>query len=574
METDDIDLHLNSAHHRDEAKMPRDKRLIRLSLALIIATGAAVRICHIGTEPFWIDEMYSVWFSQRSLRELWTLVPHIETHSPLFYTALKCWTLTWGSYSAWSVRSLSCIASVLCIPVAYRIVAGLSTAAGRQAAGLAAAGALALDPVQIVYAQDARPYALLTLAVGIALLGLGWLYENILARAQIAVASPAGPTPHRSAPRGTALLVLVCGLSVALWLHNTAVLLVGVTITLLSIGVLSASKSRAEDLTWLALTGAAALVVWSPNAFWVTETMANPYRGSWLQPPTLRNIAVALDTLVGSGGIAGVRPIARAAVSALLIAITLRGLLKAFRASRPIASAAALVLCVPLLCSVLVSWTVTPIFLPRTMIWIAFAQAAAIGWFVALGRPNLMWARAGLSATVAGVAILMFFLHHDNGDHWPAVVKGLRADHSDTSLVVFVPNFLEIPIRWYGDNPGAGNDFLPMPAAFPALGWRRLYPSGLLAEPSILRTDVPVLAARAAGKQSVWLVSRFYQLFDPESLLYKYLLCSRGEPLPLATSGSLGVWRYGPILDEQDGPSSCLASIVNADTSPQARQIE
>ena len=149
----------------------RGRAATYLWLGLIVVVAAAVRGFHLGARPFWIDEMYSVWFSQRTWSELWTLVPAIETHSPLSYTLLKAWAWL-GDYREWWLRTLSVVASVLCIPVIYAVVTGMSVGAEKQWCGLAAAGALALNHVQLMYAQETRPYALLSLAVGVTLFGL------------------------------------------------------------------------------------------------------------------------------------------------------------------------------------------------------------------------------------------------------------------------------------------------------------------------------------------------------------------------------------------------------------------
>ena len=529
-------------------------------LALIVVAGGALRGFHLGTQPFWIDEMYSVWFSQRTWSELWTLVPSIETHPPLYYTLLKAWVWLLGDYREWWLRALSVLASVLCIPVAYGVVTRMSVGAHRQRCGLAASAALALNPVQIAYAQDARPYALLSLSVGLTLFGLASFYATVTApvdagRARLAGASGADGAETRL----TATLVIAGALSAALWLHNTTPILFGPPVALMAIGIVCVSRRRWHDFAWLALAGFLALLVWSPNVMWLARNVTTLRHGFWLPPPTADDITTSLKKLFGYDNAVIEPRFLRVAVNATIATVTALGIWKALKAAPHAAYAAIVLLCVPIAISVLVSWTVLPIFMTRTLIWVAFGQAAAWGWFIALGRPESLFARAGVLVAVAAIAIVAFpalIRSQHTVERWPEAVRALRAD--DAALVVFVPNFLEFAMRWYGASPSANQEFLPMPAPFPAMG-RDAYPSGMRAEPGIDPTDVALLARHAAGKQRVWIVSRRYDVFDSRGLLYGYLQCSRGAPQTLKGLGALRVWRFGPATRDDDGAGNgCL----------------
>ncbi|MDH5477593.1 MAG: hypothetical protein OEY50_04625, partial [Nitrospinota bacterium] len=72
-----------------------DNRHLWILGAMTLA-GAALRFFLIDKESLWMDEAYSVWFSQRPLGELWSQVPAYETHPPFYYTILKGWTFLFG----------------------------------------------------------------------------------------------------------------------------------------------------------------------------------------------------------------------------------------------------------------------------------------------------------------------------------------------------------------------------------------------------------------------------------------------------------------------------------------------
>ena len=541
----------------------RGRAATYLWLSLIVVVAAAVRGFHLGARPFWIDEMYSVWFSQRTWTELWTLVPAIETHSPLYYTLLKAWAWL-GDYREWWLRTLSVVASVLCIPVIYAVVTRMSVGAEKQWCGLAAAAALALDRVQILYAQETRPYALLSLALGFTLLGLASFYAIVTAAADPGrkqVAKPA--TLDGTDARLTATLVITCAFSTASWLHSTALVLVGLPVTLLAIGILRLSQRPAHDFVWLALAGLAVLVLWSPNIRWIAGDVSALRQGFWLHPPGVRDVATSLLELFGYVNRQLLPWFFALVLNVAMAGFTALGLLKAIRVAPHAAFATIVILCVPIAICVLVSWTVVPIFLTRTLVWVAFGQAAAWGWFIVLGRREFLFARAGMVASVAALTIVAMFHHWPTGDPWPDAVRSLRADAARTSLIVFVPNFLEFPIRWYGGNPTVDQEFLPMPAPFPALS-RSAYPSGLRGEPAIEATDVALLARHVAGKEQVWIVSRDYRLFDRNGFLYMYLQCSRGPPQTLVTLGELRLWRFGLATVDDREDQSCLRQIYEA----------
>ena len=532
------------------------RHAIAVCLGLIVIVGAALRLFHLGARPFWVDEMYSVWFSQRTWSELWTLVPAIDTHPPLYYSLLKAWASFPGHYSEWWVRALSAAASILCIPVTYAVVTRVSVGTEKHRCGIAAAAAMALNQVQIIYAQDARPYAMLSLTVGLTLLGLAMFY----ARARAPVVVPADPArlpgADHASSRAAAALLTGCALAAAFWFHNTAVVLLGLPVMLIALGILRISQERGRDFRGLALAALLALALWSPNIRWIVQDTSAVDRHFWVQPPKWSAVVGVVQGLFGCADPGLARESVRLLIDVALGAFTVLGVFKALKVVPHAAIATILILVLPIALSTLISLTIVPILLIRPLIWVAFAQAAALGWFIALGRREFLLARAVMVAVISTIALAALFRHQDTPDPWPAAASYLRADADRSSLVVFVPNFLEFPIRWYGEGPTVGQEFLPMPAPFPALH-RRVYPSGLRAVPGIEPSDVAVLAHHAARMQQVWIVSRHYELYDAKALLYRYLQCTRGAPRILASAGDLRLWRFGPATRDERAEQDC-----------------
>lgn len=90
---------------------------------------------------------------------MWHRVGATESTPPLYYAATWLWTHALGSWSAAAARTVSALAIVAAVPVAYLALRGL---VGARAA-LATAALLAVSPLLGWYALDARAYGLLVL---------------------------------------------------------------------------------------------------------------------------------------------------------------------------------------------------------------------------------------------------------------------------------------------------------------------------------------------------------------------------------------------------------------------------
>ena len=127
-------------------------------------------------------------------------IPQTESTPPLYYCVAWVWVRIFG-YTEAPLRSLSALAGVVTVPVAYSAASKLISAR----AGLAAAAFTACNPLLIWYSQEARSYALLVLLSSVSLLGFAY------ARAE--------PTP-----RVLTNWVIACALALAT--HYYAVLIV------------------------------------------------------------------------------------------------------------------------------------------------------------------------------------------------------------------------------------------------------------------------------------------------------------------------------------------------------------
>lgn len=115
----------------------------------ILLLAAGLCLYQLGTESFWIDELYSVYDAQKVPGE-------ISKVRPLYFILLRLWMVL-GTSEAW-LRGLSVLFGLGSIFLTYRL--------GRRVAGMAigqlAALMLALSPLFINHAQEVRLYTLST----------------------------------------------------------------------------------------------------------------------------------------------------------------------------------------------------------------------------------------------------------------------------------------------------------------------------------------------------------------------------------------------------------------------------
>ncbi|MCI0357237.1 MAG: glycosyltransferase family 39 protein [Planctomycetaceae bacterium] len=133
---------------------PAAARLPLVVLAVLVLLGAAMRVWQ-ARESLWLDELHTAWCAMRPLPEV---VPRatIGNQSPLFFWLEWLLVQVLGA-SELALRLPSLVAGSL-LPAALYWLTGRWT---RQPwLGVLAAWLVVVDPVQIFYATEARPYAL------------------------------------------------------------------------------------------------------------------------------------------------------------------------------------------------------------------------------------------------------------------------------------------------------------------------------------------------------------------------------------------------------------------------------
>lgn len=135
-----------------------DRRFV-VAWAVTLAAAFAVYFSGISHEAIWYDESISAAIAGRSAAEILRLMPN-ENHPPLYYLLLHFATGIFG-HSEWALRLPSALGAVGLVALG----AGPVRRALGQRTAFAYAGVVLFMPGILIYAHEARMYALGTFAV-------------------------------------------------------------------------------------------------------------------------------------------------------------------------------------------------------------------------------------------------------------------------------------------------------------------------------------------------------------------------------------------------------------------------
>jgi uncharacterized membrane protein len=515
-------------------------------LAGVTLLALWMRVLTIDVDSLWIDETASWSFSQLPLAELWGRVPDYEPHPPLYYTVLKFWGSLFGHEES-ALRSFSVVTGTLTTVFVFLI--GRTLLTGRDGFWLAliAATVIALHPVQIHYAQETRAYGPMTLGVAMLLLALVWwlVHPEALSSSltrQFRTASVSG---------WLAMAFFVFGSAWAIWMHHTAILLVGSVIGVGALLVLSAADRRGWRLINLLSFAGMILLLWLPGFLLLIHSFRQVDSYYWVTRPSLREIVDRVDYLIGSLNITHTA-LQQLVVISVVALIALAGAAALVRRMRWRAAAlfcAAAVL--PILASVAASLLVTPILVPRTLVFVQIGLALLVGaavlWLPTAGRVASLVAVALLMTAVAPIARLP-------REPWREVVQLLEEEARPQDIVITWPVYSQIPLNYYqaGTRVSAQRVRVwPGNGSFPTM-------AEVFDSDEQLSDDEVLARVRAAEVEgAVWVVTRGSEQMPVIAGTRAYFDAMRGPPrvrLDFAVAGRqdppFRVLEYPAIVDQ------------------------
>jgi len=156
----------------------RKELRIWLGLALVVATGAWLRLRGLTTVSLWFDEWITV--DQSTRASLWESITASGTHPPLLRLLVRASIALFGAPSTpggldFAARLPSALLGVASLP--FLFLFARRWARGSAAVGLTAAALYAVSPYGIYYGQEARYYSGMVLFAAWALHALPRLLE-------------------------------------------------------------------------------------------------------------------------------------------------------------------------------------------------------------------------------------------------------------------------------------------------------------------------------------------------------------------------------------------------------------
>ncbi|HTQ68943.1 MAG TPA: glycosyltransferase family 39 protein, partial [Solirubrobacteraceae bacterium] len=135
-------------------------------LAALTLLAAVLRLSTLDQQSFWYDEAFTVVRDLHpSLGSTLHSVVHTENNPPLWYLIAWADSRVLGT-GVIALRLPSALCGIALVPVAWGLGSEL---AGRRTATLLAA-IVAVNPLYVWYAQEARPYGLYVFTAGLAIL--------------------------------------------------------------------------------------------------------------------------------------------------------------------------------------------------------------------------------------------------------------------------------------------------------------------------------------------------------------------------------------------------------------------
>lgn len=519
---------------------PTGKSTISLTIwvGAILLAALTFRLAGLTTASIWLDEAYSLWFAAQDWGYLWGEVPAFETHPPFYYSLLKLWIGAFGD-SAFSVRLLSTLLNLATLPFVAGAAFLLGGADRGRTAAVLATVLFAFSDKQILASQDARPYALMSLALAM------MLYSAIAIMRQ---PERSGLSLLRMLRRDPAMfatyICLAFGFALMCWSHNIGPLFC----LIFGTGLLLwwALEQRSLNVFCNVLFSAVLSVLfYAPNLpiiLMQLSTLGN--NGFWLFAPSIRDaIKVALLLPMGVSLAAG----------AFFLICAAMGLVYLWRAASAAGHSRMMVLILPLMAvtpgavAFIMSRISQPIFLDRTL------QSSQIPIILMMAFAPFLIAKLRLPVVVlllCGAVASSLTPHDKPKENWRSVIANVQHHaQGGTAKVVAFPASAKLPLQYYIDKMNAPVDLYPLTGEYPVRGPEYTYPAGGGGVPELRAEDMPGMQKWLGDSDTVWFVSRLGELFDPAGLLQTFVEAE--YPCELLTTG------HASLRSQQNEAGTC-----------------
>jgi uncharacterized membrane protein len=471
---------------------------LAMTLGALILLATIIRVWNLDAHSLWFDELLSISISRLPLSSVVTSPASIDP--PLYYVLLHFW-LNISRDDAF-IRLLSALPGIATVPALYLLARDLFD----TRVGLVAAAILALSPLQIFYAQEARMYSLLVL---FSILST-WTYL----RAQ-------------KTNRARDWVLWIIATLAALYTHNFA----GLLLLALDLDALARWQRDRASLSRVVVAnvviGVAFLpwfIVLLPKFSWLAPAL-------WLQPPTILHPLLTLYAFTFGYTL----PLPLSALALFLLLAALAFLCIALWRQGVNASLRLLVLTLllPILITLLVSqWR--SVYLDRLLLESSPALSILLAWgIVASNRRAVLRVCAMLAAPLILIALFNYFTVADYAKPpLRDIVAHVAAQRTMNELVIHTSDSSFLAARHYDPR---GNHLL---LHHPADQW--LTPALMNDLRVPYATDAAMMIA---NENQFWLVVALDHIAE-EQLAEKSIFDALASLQAQSFIGGIGVYHY------------------------------
>ncbi len=392
----------------------------------MLALAVVTRFLWLGHASLWIDELFSVSWSQLDVSFLLGEGARTETNPPAYYILLHGWMSAFGTTEI-AIRGLSALISAVTVLVAYAIGRMLKDRRTALLAGLL----LAVNPVAVTYAQEARAYSLMALLDGVGLL-------SIVGCLRHPDAAGRRPWPW--------LAAFVVSVVAAVSAHYTSLLFAGACFAAMGWRLATTRPFPVrEALAWVVAGVLTALALL--KLVILAASLSGSSNLVWIGPLTAMSVVSFLLDLIAPLPQAG-WSLAIAWISCAALLLVVVGAWPRLRGDRE--TFGVLVLVPGLYCALLIAGSLLrPMLLTRVASWLVIPLCLILAW-AALEQPS-RWRRRG--ACAAPLLIFLFCLGHYyrfyEKEDWREAAR-LAATQPRCQGPVLAGDFNALGLRYYG----------------------------------------------------------------------------------------------------------------------------
>ena len=484
-----------------------------LCLAIPIAAALWFRVSGLTANPFWLDEAYSAYAADKSFSFIFNILPSYETHPPFYSAILSAWTALLGN-SLMGFRSLGLFAGVALLPLGWLVGGEIARALklNPRHCALATLALLAVSPPIVYITQLVRPYALMALVY---LLGIWCVFGLARYYRETGQLHP------------KLWLGYLISLALLIWLHNLGALYaagLGLSLLIL-IGPLRLLREQPRAF----LIGHLAVAFAVLPAFLILLDQAP----TWQQSTWLRfhwnGIDQALYTIYGLSGFGAF------VIAALIIG---SAIFQSGKSERPVWLALLTLAFMPMLLSLLITLTIAPVFLSRTLAPLSIALVLMVA--VGAAAPSL-FNRAAFGALMLLTTIQIVALQRQPPtENWYGAVAWLKTRVAPGDMIYAYPNEGALPLSYALRDKGIMLPIRSIPGPVPAndpTGW---HPTGSRGVVSLPQYRLEAIAADTQSRKTktIWLLRLGASTYDKGDGFLKALSRTR-QPI--------GRWQQDPI---------------------------